>query len=288
MTSEGPAEGNAGRPALVEAGRLFMRDRALRLGAGLAYYGLITMLPLLVLLIGIMGLLLGEEAASGDLARSLEARLGTEVAMAVADLVQSVDAATSFTNLTIFSIAALIFTASVLFVAWKDALNVIWGIEYRGGVKQTLVRRLFGLAVVGGVAALVVALFIAQSVLAMLSNLFSDEAVLDTALRVTTSLVPAFLSGLLLALLYRYGPDREVPWRWVWSGTVVSIVLVLVLTWGYGIYVDATSSSAAGVASSALLLIVLVYGIAQVLLFGAEVVKVHGLRHGGGRAEPSV
>ena len=288
MTSEGPAEGNAGRPALVEAGRLFMRDRALRLGAGLAYYGLITMLPLLVLLIGIMGLLLGEEAASGDLARSLEARLGTEVAMAVADLVQSVDAATSFTNLTIFSIAALIFTASVLFVAWKDALNVIWGIEYRGGVKQTLVRRLFGLAVVGGVAALVVALFIAQSVLAMLSNLFSDEAVLDTALRVTTSLVPAFLSGLLLALLYRYGPDREVPWRWVWSGTVVSIVLVLALTWGYGIYVDATSSSAAGVASSALLLIVLVYGIAQVLLFGAEVVKVHGLRHGGGRAEPSV
>lgn len=280
MTRKGPAEGNAGRPALVEAGRLFMQDRALRLGAGLAYYGLITMLPLLVLLIGIMGLLLGEEAASGDLARSLEARLGTEVALAVADLVQSVDAATSFTNLTIFSIAALIFTASVLFVAWKDALNVIWGIEYRGGVKQTLVRRLFGLAVVGGVAALVVALFVAQSVLAMLSNLFSDEAVLDTALRVTTSLVPAFLSGLLLALLYRYGPDREVPWRWVWSGTVVSIVLVLALTWGYGIYVDATSSSAAGVASSALLLIVLVYGVAQALLYGAEVVKVQSQRHG--------
>ena len=280
MTREGPAEGNPGRPALVEAGRLFMQDRALRLGAGLAYYGLITMLPLLVLLIGIMGLLLGEEAASGDLARSLEARLGTEVALAVADLVQSVDAATSFTNLTIFSIAALIFTASVLFVAWKDALNVIWGIEYRGGVKQTLVRRLFGLAVVGGVAALVVALFVAQSVLAMLSNLFSNEAVLDTALRVTTSLVPAFLSGLLLALLYRYGPDREVPWRWVWSGTVVSIVLVLALTWGYGIYVDATSSSAAGVASSALLLIVLVYGVAQALLYGAEVVKVQSQRHG--------
>ena len=77
MTREGPAEGNPGRPALVEAGRLFMQDRALRLGAGLAYYGLITMLPLLVLLIGIMGLLLGEEAASGDLARTLEARLGT-------------------------------------------------------------------------------------------------------------------------------------------------------------------------------------------------------------------
>mgnify|MGYP001812048590 FL=1 len=263
-----------------------MQDRALRLGAGLAYYGLITMLPLLVLLIGIMGLLLGEEAASGDLARSLEARLGTEVALAVADLVQSVDAATSFTNLTIFSIAALIFTASVLFVAWKDALNVIWGIEYRGGVKQTLVRRLFGLAVVGGVAALVVALFVAQSVLAMLSNLFSDEAVLDTALRVTTSLVPAFLSGLLLALLYRYGPDRVVPWRWLWSGTVVSIVLVLALTWGYGIYVDATSSSAAGVASSALLLIVLVYGIAQALLFGAELVKAQSQRHGVDDSQP--
>ena len=265
-----------------------MQDRTLRLGAGLAYYGLITMVPLLVLLIGIMGLLLGEEAASGELARSLEDRLGTEVALAAAELVESVDTATSFANLTIFSIAALIFTASVLFVAWKDALNVIWGIEYRGGVKQTLFRRLFGLAVVGGMAALVIALFVAQSVLAMFASLFSEEAILDTALRITTSLVPAILSGLLLALLYRYGPDREVPWRSVWSGTIVSVVLVLALTWGYGVYVDATSSSAAGVASSALLLIVLVYGIAQVLLFGAEVVKVHSLRHGGGRAEPSV
>lgn len=41
-----------------------MEDRALRLGAGLTYYGLITLAPLLILLIGCAGLFVGEEAAN--------------------------------------------------------------------------------------------------------------------------------------------------------------------------------------------------------------------------------
>jgi uncharacterized BrkB/YihY/UPF0761 family membrane protein len=50
------------------------------------------------------------------------------------------------------------------------------------------------------------------------------------------------------------------------------------LSGGYGIYVDLSGTSAGGVASSALLLIVLVYFMAQVLLYGAEVIKVQSRR----------
>lgn len=61
-----------GRPLLVEADSEFMEDRALRLGAGFAYYGLITPVPLAILLVSIAGLLVDEEAATGQLAESLE------------------------------------------------------------------------------------------------------------------------------------------------------------------------------------------------------------------------
>ena len=86
-----------------------MEDRALRLGAGLAYYGLITLVPLAILLVSIAGLLVGEEAATGQLAESLEQWFGPDVAQAFGEVVVVADVAGSFANLTIFSVIALIF-----------------------------------------------------------------------------------------------------------------------------------------------------------------------------------
>jgi membrane protein len=78
--------------------------------------------------------------------------------------------------------------------------------------------------------------------------------------------------------MYRFGTDGSVSWRAVWPGTILTMILLLVLAWGYGIYVDLAGTSVAGVASSAILLIVLVYFMAQVLLYGAEVIKVQSRR----------
>ncbi len=270
-----------GRPLLFEARSEFMEDRALRLGAGLAYYGLITLAPLLVLLVGIAGLLVGEEAANGRLAESLEEWFGPEVARAVAETITAMDVGGSFANLTIFSIIALVFTASILFVAWRDALDVIWGIAYHPGVKATLTRRLFGFAAVGALGGLLISVFIAESVLAMMSRLVSDEPVIDTAFRIATSVVPLVLGSLLLGGLYRFGTHAQPSWHAVWPGTVLTVVMLLVLSWGYGIYVDIVGTTAAGVASSVLLLLALVYFMAQVLLYGAEVIKLRSYRAGG-------
>ena len=279
MTGADDAGSVSGRPALFEAATRFMEDRALRLGAGLAYYGLITLAPLLILLVGILGLVLGEEAVNGQLVDSLEQWLSPDMALWVQETVTSLDVAGSFANLTIFSFVVLIFTASILFVAWKDALDVIWDVEYHPGVRTTLVKRLFGVASVGALAAILMLILIAEAVLAMVAGLFVDEPVIDTAFRLATSVVPLLFGALLLGAMYRYGTDHHVRWRAVWPGTVLAMVMLLVLMWGYGIYVDVAGTSVAGVASSALLLIVLVYFCAQVLLYGAEFIKVWQLRH---------
>ena len=67
------------------------------------------------------------------------------------------DVSGSFTNLTIGSLILLVVASSILFVAWKDAIDVIWDIGYRRGVKATLTKRLFGFASVGALAALLIA-----------------------------------------------------------------------------------------------------------------------------------
>jgi membrane protein len=112
-------------------------------------------------------------------------------------------------------------------------------------------------------------------VLAMIDGFLSNDAVIDTALRVAGSVVPLILGTLLLGMIFRFGPDVEVPWRAIWPGTLLTTVLLLIVAWGYGVYIDTfANTSAAGAASSAMLLIVLVYFVAQIFMFGAEFIKV--------------
>jgi hypothetical protein len=81
--SESPRRSGAStwvkRNILFETGEEFLEDRALRLGAGLAYHGVVTAAPLLVLLIGLAGLIVGEEARTGELARSLTGGVGRRI-----------------------------------------------------------------------------------------------------------------------------------------------------------------------------------------------------------------
>jgi len=273
------AKSGTERHVLVEAGTEFMADRAIRLGAGLAYYGLVTLAPLLVLLLGLAGLLVGDEAANGQLAESLSQWFGADVAQAFAEMIILLDVSSSFASLTIAGLVLLIFTASVLFVAWKDALNVVWGVQYRPNVRTTLGRRLFGIASVGALAAALVAIFVAEALLGMMSGLLSGEPVVDTALTIATSVLPIVLGALLLGASYRFGTDGSVTWRTVWPGTTLTMILLLVLAWGYGRYAGLAGTSVTAVASSAILLLVLVYLMAQVLLYGAEVIKVMSLRN---------
>lgn len=270
---------DSGRPVVLEAAAEFMEDRALRLGAGLAYYGLITLAPLLILLVGIAGLFVGEEAANGQLTETLEQWFGAEVAQVFTETVAAMDVAGSFANLTIVSLILLILTASILFVAWKDALDVIWGIGYRSGVKATVTKRLFGVASVGALAGLFIAILLAEALIAMLSGLFSDDALIDTAFGVVASMAPFLFGSLLLGAAYKFGTNSKLEWRSVWPGTFLTMALLIVLAAGYGMYVDLFGTSITGVASSVLLLIVLVYLMAQVLLYGAEFVKIQSRRN---------
>ena len=274
--NDGPVDSD--RPLLIEAAYQFMEDRALRLGAGLAYYGLITLAPLLILLLGIAGVILGEEAANGQLAETLQQWFGPDIAQAFAEMITAADVAGTFANLTVVSLVLLIFAASILFVAWKDALDVIWGIGYHSGVKATLAKRLFGFASVGALAGLLVAILVVETLIAMLSGFLADDALIDTAFGIAASIVPLVLGTLLLGAAYRFGTDGKVSWRAVWPGTILTMVLLIVLAAGYGIYVDLSGTSITGIASSAILLIVLVYLMAQVMLYGGEVIKVQSRR----------
>ncbi|MGI9576822.1 MAG: YihY/virulence factor BrkB family protein [Microthrixaceae bacterium] len=254
--------------------RSWSADRAMRLGAGLAYYSLFALVPLLFLAVSFAGAVFGSDAAESTVEESIAEFLGTDAANTVTEAIDSVRVERNSAVLPLLSLGALVFTASLLFVAWKEMVDVIWGTARERGVQGTFTRRVFGVAAVGASGLLLVLVILAETVLSAIGQL-SDGLVLDTVLRFGGTVAPVVLGSVFLALLFRLSPKHVVPWRSVWPAAIITMVMLSVGAWAYGLYVATFGfTSASGVAGTVLLGLVAIYYAAQILLYGVEVSKV--------------
>jgi membrane protein len=106
-----------------------------------------------------------------------------------------------------------------------DALNAAYEVhEGRGFVKLTLISFAFTL---GGLAFILLAMA-AVVVLPAALNLVGVGDRLDALLRLARWPILLLLIGVVLAVVYRYGPSRHAPkWRWVtWGSAFASIAWV--------------------------------------------------------------
>jgi len=85
--------------------------------------------------------------------------------------------------------------------------------------------------------------------------------------------VLAALAALILAVLYRYAPDRDAAaWRWVTPGAVVATLLWLVASVGFSIYVRNFGSynETYGSLAAVVVLLLWLFLTAYAVVFGAE------------------
>jgi hypothetical protein len=61
----------------------FSQDKVLRLGAALAYYAMFSLGPLLIIIIGVAGLVLGHETVRGQIEQQLQGMLGPNAAKTI-------------------------------------------------------------------------------------------------------------------------------------------------------------------------------------------------------------
>jgi len=283
-SSDGFAPVRTAAHTLLNAARAWSADRAVRLGAGIAYYSLFALIPVLFLAVSLAGFFFGQDVAGGAIEDAISDAISPEIAELVVMAIDEVQGYNADSLLPLFSIGVLVFSASLLFVAWKDVVAIIWEVPRESGVRAKLRRRLFALAAVLGSGILLTLVIFAETLVGSLGNLLATGA-LDVLLRITSSVVPALLGALFLAILFKYTLDFQIAWRSVWLAAAVTIVMLSIGAWGYGIYLDEMGfKSASGVAGTLLLGLALVYYSAQILLFGVEVTKeAHARSEGTGK-----
>lgn len=261
---------------LVATYRSWRAHRAIRLGAGLAYYGVFAVVPLLTLAVAVAGLVFSQQEVQAFLLENLESLLGAAEAEALANTAsQGLGEASLGASVGAVGLASLLLAASLIFVALQDAFNVIWDVPVETGLRHSVHRRMLAFAAVFLSGAVLIAALVVETVLSLVYSLLQVEERLFTPfaeiLQISWSwlvIAPALMA------LYRLLPHASVSWRQAAVGAAITAVLLWLGTWAIGSYLRNVSTlSASGLAGGAVLALVWIYYESQILLAGAELTK---------------
>ena len=222
--SQIPARG--WKDVLVRTRHEVKDDRVPLLAAGVAFFGLLAMVPALVAVVSLYGLVADPDQVV-EQAGSWLGAAPQEVRELVTSQLQSITTSAG-------GKAGLALVLGVVVALWSASSGMSHLIEaidtaYDEDETRGFVARR-GLALLFTLGAIVFVLF-AIGVIAVLPGLV-DRAGLGSAGRILLGIVRwvALLVGMLaaLALLYRYAPDRDEPkWSWTSPGALVATLVWL-------------------------------------------------------------
>jgi membrane protein len=272
---------------LREAGSDWVDDEAPRLGAALAYYTVFSLAPLLVVVIGVFGLFLGQDAARGRLIDDVGGLVGPDAGKQIEEMIASARFAGRGLTGTLLGLATLLLGASGVFGELQAALNRVWDVQAppAGGIMATIRKRFFSITMVLGTAFLLLVSMVVSVALSRLGEIAGSvlpgQAVIAWVVDLVVSLAGVTL---LFAMLFKYLPDVVIAWRDVWVGAAITAGLFVMGRYAIGLYLGhAGLESGFGAAGSLIVVLVWVYYSAQILLFGAEVTQVWAARRGARR-----
>jgi membrane protein len=245
--------------------------RTIRLGAGLAYYGLFAFVPLLAVSLSLAGIFFQTDDVQDYLAGQFADVLGGDAATVSSALAGALDGFDSLLGLGVVGAVSLVLTASLLVLALQDALNTIWEVPVQVGLRTTLTRRVLAFLVVVGAGAVLVVSFALNAVTALFARMVPDVAVVESLGELIGTAATWALGIGVIALLFRFLTDVRVPWRSVLPGAAVTALGVAIGTMAIGAYLRRyAASSVLGATGSVFLVLIWIYYEAQIILAGAE------------------
>jgi membrane protein len=259
---------------LKQTGVSWSEDDATRLAASLAFYTVLSIAPLLVIVVAVAGWFFGDEAARGQVAGQLTAIMGPEPAEGIQALLKHAKEPTGLSLASVIGIAVLLFGASGVFGELQIALNTIWEVKPRPGrgILGLLRDRFFSFSLVLGVAFLLLVSLVVSSALSAVGKFLGSSLPGGETLWQIINFVISFgVITSLFALLLRVVPDIKVPWRGIWPGAAVTALLFTAGKLALGLYLGRASvASPYGAAGSFVVLVIWVYYAAQIFFLGAE------------------
>ncbi len=251
-------------------------DDATHLAAGVAYYAIFSLFPLLLGLLFIVGLVVTSEGVQQNFVGFVTDNLpGSE--QFVEDTLGEVIRFRGV--LGAGAIVGLLWSASAAFGAISRAVNRAWDVHQDRPFYIAKPRQI-GMALVVGV------LFLISTSATYAIELLTDsdlgipgqQAVLELGLAELAFRAIAWLITLsIFLLMYRFLPNCKTYWRYIWPGAVVAAVLIEI---GKSLFLwylnNLASYNQFGSLASVMILLFWIYVSSLIVILGAEISSEYG------------
>ncbi|MFC7367887.1 MULTISPECIES: YihY/virulence factor BrkB family protein [Vreelandella] len=270
---------------MQDATALWLERNAFSYAGSLAFYTLFSLAPTVIIAVTVIGVVLGEDAAQGQIVAQLQDTLGSDAAHAIEQAVSQSRIEESGLLPTLLGFAALMVGATTVFAQMQFSLNTIWGVTAKPTSNSALIfikNRLLSLTVVLSIGfILLVSLVLGVVLRGMLhgaANILPYTSLLATSLE---SLISLAMVVLLFATIFKVLPDVVLRWQDVLIGAVVTAVLFTIGRSVIAIYLAHTATASTyGAAGSVVMILLWVYYSSLILLFGAAFTRSLLLRRG--------
>ena len=268
----------------------FSEDDCPTMAAALSYYTVFSLPPLLVLLLALLGAVLDPQDIQGTLEAQMRDAMGPSGAEQVHTILANADRPGAGGLVpTILSVVALLLGATGVFGQLQAALNKAWNVApdpEKGGVKNMLLKRVFGIGMVLGLAFILLVSLVVSAMLSAFGEQlgrFLPSGLSAPVLEAINFVGSLAVISLLFGAIFKVLPDAEIGWRDVAVGAVVTGLLFVAGKFALGLYLGRSNPGEAfGAAGALALMLVWIYYSSMIVLLGAEFTQTWAERRGSG------
>lgn len=251
----------------------------------IAYYAILSLPGLLVIIINIAGYFFGEEAVTGEITRQVDDVVGGNTAKDLENIVARASVQEKTTLASVLGAATLIFGATGVFYNLQQIFNSIWEVKPKpkGKFLKLLKDRVFSFGLILVIGFLLLISLVLSAVLSAVSNWVSTHIAegLQIVFKVLDILVSLGVITVLFAAMFKFLPDAKVKWKSVWIGAILTSLLFVVAKFLLGLYFGKSEpGSTYGAAGSIVLIMLWVSYAGIILLFGGVFTRIYANERG--------
>jgi membrane protein len=252
----------------------FRDDDGTHLAAGVAYYAMLSIFPLLIGIMAVASYFVDPQSVQALVSERIQAGApgSSEFLQRSIGNIQRVRGTLGF-----FSIAGLIWTASAMFGALSKAINRAWNIQHARPFYIAKLRHI-GMALSTGALLLLSSILTTSRVLISRVEDFTGDVLPYLFLShvvylILTTLISGLLAFFIFLILYKFIPNTDTDWSDIWVGALVAALLFESGRNAFVYYLNnfGNYNQIYGALSSVMILQVWLFISASILVIGAEV-----------------
>jgi membrane protein len=262
----------------VRAVKLWDDAGGLSMSAAVSFYGILSLAPLLLLLVAVLGWWLDTEVLTRGLVAQIGAVIGPRGTAVIAETLSSARSTGQGLAATLAGTVVLLFGATGVFGELQGALQRLWSSGRPAQPKpvwwHAATLRLRGIGYILVFGFLMLVSLVISTLLALFSGWVGEGFAFETLLRVLNELATFLIGTALFVGLMRLSSGPKPRMRYLVMGAFAGAILFTLGRQLMGLYLStAAVVSAYGAAGSLIVLLMWIYFSSAVLLLGAGLAR---------------